>query len=69
MIGFDNLTAAALAIPGLSTYDQDVRGSARTIADMIKHAMSRLPERPLNHLKTATFVPRGSHGPAPTSPQ
>lgn len=69
VIGFDNLAAASLASPGLSTFDQDIRGSARTIAGMIKQRMNRPPERPLTHLKAATFVPRGSHGPAPSDDQ
>jgi len=67
VIGFDNLTAAALATPGLSTFDQDVRGSARTIAGMIELAMSAPLAQPLTHLTTPKFVARGSHGPAPES--
>jgi LacI family transcriptional regulator len=65
VIGFDNLTAAGLASPGLSTFDQDVRGSARTIAEMMLHAMSEPSDIPLTRLITAKFVPRGSHGHAP----
>ena len=67
VIGFDNLTAAALATPGLSTFDQNVRGSARTIAGMIELAMSAPLAQPLTHLTTPKFVARGSHGPAPES--
>ena len=67
VIGFDNLKAAELAIPGLSTFDQDVRGSARTIAGMIELAMSAPLAQPLTHLTTPTFVARGSHGPVPES--
>ena len=70
VIGFDNLTAAGLANPGLSTFDQDVRGSARTIAGMVQLAMnqasgSQPSTRPSTRLVTPKFVPRGSHGPAP----
>lgn len=65
VIGFDNLTAAELASPGLSTFDQDVRGSAHTIAGMVQLAMSGPTDRPLTHLKTPTFIARGSHGPVP----
>ena len=67
VIGFDNLTAADLATPGLSTFDQDVRGSARKIAGMIQLAMKRSAEQPLTHLMTPKFVARGSHGRAPGS--
>ena len=67
VIGFDNLTAAGLASPGLTTFDQDVRGSARRIADMIQIAMERSAERPLTRLTTPKFVARGSHGPVPGS--
>ncbi len=67
VIGFDNLTAADLASPSLSTFDQDVRGSARKISGMIQIAMERSAERPLTHLMTPKFVARGSHGPAPES--
>lgn len=65
VIGFDNLTASEFANPGLSTFDQDVRGSARTIADMIRFAMSQPFDNPLIRLITPQFIPRGSHGPAP----
>ncbi len=67
VIGFDNLAAAALSAPGLSTFDQDVRGSARQIASMVQIAMERTAERPLTHLMIPKFVARGSHGPAPGS--
>ncbi|MGI9487825.1 MAG: LacI family DNA-binding transcriptional regulator [Geminicoccaceae bacterium] len=65
VIGFDNLTAASLASPGLSTFDQDVRGSARTIAGMMQDVMSKPRDNPLTRLMTPQFVARGSHGPAP----
>ncbi len=65
VIGFDNLTAADLASPGLSTFDQDVRGSAQTIASMVQLVMSQPQEEPPTHLTIPTFVARGSHGPAP----
>ena len=67
VIGFDNLTAAELASPGLSTFDQDVRGSARKIASMVHLAMTGPPERPRTYLSSPNFVPRGSHGPAPSN--
>ena len=67
VIGFDNLVAAGLASPGLSTFDQDVRGSARTIAEMVKLAMTQRFDKPLTRLKTPRFVARGSHGRAPAS--
>lgn len=67
VIGFDNLAAASLASPGLSTFDQDVRGSARTIADMVTVAMSQPFNKPLTRLITPKFVARGSHGPVPTN--
>jgi len=67
VIGFDNLAAADLTSPGLSTFDQDARGSARTIAGMIELAMTAPLAQPLTHLTTPKFVARGSHGPAPES--
>ena len=68
VVGFDNLMAAGLASPGLTTFDQDVRGSAGAIADMIHEVMSRPLERPITRLETPQFVARGSHGPAPGYP-
>ncbi|MGI9503546.1 MAG: LacI family DNA-binding transcriptional regulator [Geminicoccaceae bacterium] len=65
VIGFDNLTAAGLASPGLSTFDQDVHGSARAIAGMMQHVMSEPQAKPITRLVTPQFVARGSHGPAP----
>ena len=67
VIGFDNLTAAGLASPGLSTFDQDVRGSARTIAGMVNLAMSGPSEHHQTRLESPAFIPRGSHGPAPSN--
>lgn len=65
VIGFDNLLAAGLSSPGLSTFDQDIRGSARTIAGMLHTVMNQRPERPINTLYTPQFVARGSHSRAP----
>jgi LacI family transcriptional regulator len=65
VIGFDNVLAAAHATPGLSTFDQDVRGSARTMAGMLNQAMENPEIAPLSVLKTPQFVARGSHGQAP----
>ena len=65
IIGFDNLLAAGLSTPGLSTFDQDVRGSARDIAAMMHLVMRSRSMEPLNVLKIPEFVARGSHGPAP----
>lgn len=69
VIGFDNLQAAGLISPGLSTFDQDVRGSAAAIGGMVHELIDGGPrdpgEAPRTLLKTAKFVARGSHGPAP----
>lgn len=65
VIGFDNLMAAGLATPGLSTFDQDVRGSAFEIASMVHQSMKQKTDQPQTALKVPKFVARGSHGPAP----
>lgn len=65
VIGFDNLSAAALASPGLSTFDQDVRRSAREIAILLHQVMANSDHAPPTRLMTPVFVPRGSHGAAP----
>lgn len=67
VIGFDNLTAAGLTNPGLSTFDQDVRGSAQAIAGMVQLSMSQPFGKCQTRLMTPKFVARGSHGPAPGS--
>ena len=61
VIGFDNLASAGLASPGLSTFDQDVKGSAKSLGRMI-HQLMETPNAALNQLTKAKFVPRGSHG-------
>jgi LacI family transcriptional regulator len=65
VIGFDNVAAAALASPSLSTFDQDVSGSARTLARMIHQVMNPSGEPPAGILRIPKFVARASHGPAP----
>lgn len=65
VIGFDNIAAAEFAPPGLTTFDQSTRDSARTIASMLHRVIEETPKEPVTHLKTARFIARGSHGPAP----
>jgi LacI family transcriptional regulator len=65
VIGFDNLVASAFAPPGLTTFDQATRESARTIARMIHQVISDPPARSVTHLMEPTLIARGSHGPAP----
>lgn len=65
VIGYDNITSAALARPGLTTFDSDTfasaRHSGRLLVDRIK-----TPESPHQSiLIRPKLVLRASHGPAP----
>lgn len=65
VIGFDNITAAAYAPPGLTTFDADTRGSARMIGDMLMSVIEGRNDKPLQRLIQPALVLRASHGPAP----
>ncbi len=64
VIGFDNISASAYAPPGLTTFDADIRASARTIAEMLIAAIEG-KEDTTHRLVRPRLVARGSHGPAP----
>lgn len=65
VVGFDDTPEAALARPGLTTFDAAIHACAETIADMLTRAIARPEAPPETRLVRARLVPRGSHGPAP----
>lgn len=65
VVGFDNITAAAYAPPGLTTFEARTRESAREIAGMLVEVIEKKPAEPMTRLIRPTFVPRASHGPVP----
>lgn len=65
VVGFDNITAAAYAPPGLTTFEARTRDSAREIAEMLVAIIEEQPEQPLTRLIQPRLVARGSHGPVP----
>jgi LacI family transcriptional regulator len=66
VVGFDNITAAAYAPPGLTTFEASTRVSARQIAGMLVESIEKRPPGPLQKHIRPTLVPRASHGPVPT---
>jgi LacI family transcriptional regulator len=65
VIGFDNAPAAAFSTPGLTTFDQATRESAREIAGMLLDVIEKTRPAPRSELKRPQYMARGSHGPAP----
>ncbi|WP_274426058.1 LacI family DNA-binding transcriptional regulator [Chelativorans sp. YIM 93263] len=65
VVGFDDVPAASYSAPGLTTFDQATRESAREIADMLARLVGGEAQAPLSRLKVPRFIARGSHGPAP----
>jgi len=65
VIGFDNITAGAYAPPGLTTFDANIRSSAREIAHMLVDVIEGQAGTPLTRLVKPELVLRASHGPAP----
>ncbi|MCR6670532.1 LacI family DNA-binding transcriptional regulator [Devosia ginsengisoli] len=65
VVGFDNITAAAYAPPGLTTFEAGTRAAGREIGGMLIDIIETRPAKPLTRLIKPTFVPRASHGPAP----
>jgi LacI family transcriptional regulator len=67
VIGFDNIASAAHARPGLTTFDSDTTGAARSLAAMLAARIDPkgrdLP--PETKLIRPKLVLRGSHGTAP----
>jgi LacI family transcriptional regulator len=68
VVGFDNITAAAYAPPGLTTFEARTRDSAREIAQMLVEVIEHRPAEPLTRLIRPELVSRASHGPAPIRP-
>lgn len=68
VVGFDNITAAAYAPPGLTTFEARTRESAREIAGMLVEAINHKQDEPLTRLIRPELVARASHGPAPALP-
>ncbi len=65
VVGFDNITAAAYAPPGLTTFEARTRDSAREIAGMLATVIEKKPPVPLTRLVAPKLVVRSSHGPVP----
>lgn len=65
VVGFDNITAGAYAPPGLTTFDADIRNSARNIAHMLVDLIEGQESEPQTRLVRPNLVIRASHGPAP----
>jgi LacI family transcriptional regulator len=65
VVGFDNITAAAYAPPGLTTFEARTRDSAREIAHMLVEIIEKKAAAPLTRLIEPKLVTRASHGPAP----
>ena len=65
MVGFYNITNAAYAPPGLTTFEASTRDSARQIAGMLVEIIENRTAEPIQKLIRPTLVPRASHGPAP----
>lgn len=67
VVGFDNITAAAYAPPGLTTFEAKTRDAAREIAGILVEVIEKTPTEPIQRLIRPTLVPRASHGPVPKS--
>src|SRR3569623_1677647 len=65
VVGFDNITAAAYAPPGLTTFEARTRDSAREIAGMLVEIIEKKSAEPLTRLIRPNLVARASHGPVP----
>ena len=63
--GFDNIASAALAQPGLTTFDSDTHASACQSARMLVARMANRTAPQQTVLVRPRLVLRGSHGPAP----
>jgi LacI family transcriptional regulator len=65
VIGFDDIPGAAVAPPGLTTFDASIHDCADGIADMVARALAAPDAPPETRLVRPRLVARGSHGPAP----
>jgi LacI family transcriptional regulator len=69
VLGFDNITSAAHARPGLTTFDSDTIEGGRRLAQMLVERIATGVEAPArSHLIAPRLILRGSHGPAPQRP-
>lgn len=64
VIGFDNLPASAYVSPALTTFDQDIRGSAKELARMLMNVISDPHTKRQTKLIKPKLFRRASHGPA-----
>ncbi|MFN3846180.1 MAG: LacI family DNA-binding transcriptional regulator [Paracoccaceae bacterium] len=65
VVGFDNIASAALARPGLTTFDSDTHNAARDSARMLVARLADPAAPPMSRLVPPELVLRASHGPAP----
>lgn len=65
VVGFDNITAAAYAPPGLTTFEARTRDSAREIAAMLVGVIEKKSSQPVTRLVSPKLIARASHGPVP----
>lgn len=65
VVGFDNITAAAYAPPGLTTFEARTRDSAREISGMLVEVIEKKPAAALTKLIAPKLIARASHGPVP----
>lgn len=65
VVGFDNITAAAYAPPGLTTFEAHTRDGAREIAGMLVDVIQKKSAEPRTRLIAPELVLRASHGPVP----
>lgn len=66
VIGYDNITSAALARPGLTTFDSDTFSSARETGRMLVERIQSPDADQQSLLIRPKLVLRASHGPAPS---
>ncbi|MDO8881573.1 LacI family DNA-binding transcriptional regulator [Pseudotabrizicola sp.] len=65
VIGYDNITSAAMARPGLTTFDTDTFSSARDTGRMLVERIKSPDADQQSLLIRPKLVLRASHGPAP----
>jgi LacI family transcriptional regulator len=65
ILGFDNIASAAMARPGLTTFDSDTFAAAETCARMLVARIANPRGEPMTQLVRPRLVLRSSHGPAP----
>ena len=65
VVGFDNITAAAYAPPGLTTFETATRNVGRELGAMVVGVIEGENTAPLTKLIRPKLVSRASHGPVP----